>query len=60
MISDDKQKAYYMTIRKALLEQVDALERLLDINRTAELRAENQELKRLVAELQKSGTIPLN
>ena len=55
---DDKQKAYYMTIRKALLEQVDAIERLLDMRRTAELREENQLLRKDIAEIVKSSIIP--
>ena len=48
---DDKQKAYYMTIRKALLEQVDALERLLELPRTAELRDEVQHQRKEIADL---------
>lgn len=40
-----------MTIRKALLEQVDALERLLEIPRTAELREENQRLRKEILDL---------
>ena len=49
---DEKQRAYYMTIRKALLEQVDALERLLDMQRTAELRDENHQIRKAMSELQ--------